>query len=244
MNRERQLEGKQQGMRAADIRSDPDRYSYANEEYIYTDQDIRQERQTRGLDDRQMSARGSNRNRSTGSSREERSLSGHDDARSSREVRDNEEQNTERRRMFIHAGDGRYYEGEYSQSSGELQGGGLFFAEEWSVTGPYRGKGPKNYRRADEEIRDEACRCLEMDGAVDATDVEVECRDGILTLSGMVSDRQTKRMAERCVESIYGVNDVMNELRIDRRESAPDSEKTHTESPGPNLDRGSGSRKL
>jgi hypothetical protein len=57
---------------------------------------------------------------------------------------------------------------------------------------------------------------LERHGDIDASEIEVSCQDGIVTLKGKVDDRRTKRLAEDCAESIYGARDVMNNLEVDR----------------------------
>lgn len=79
--------------------------------------------------------------------------------------------------------------------------------------GRYFGKGPKNYARSDERIREEVCECL-SNGRIDASDVEVVVQDGEVTLSGTVMDRRTKRLAEEMLDEISGVKDVENKLRI------------------------------
>ncbi|HEX2061374.1 MAG TPA: BON domain-containing protein [Thermoanaerobaculia bacterium] len=80
----------------------------------------------------------------------------------------------------------------------------------------YRGRGPKNYQRSDERIREDVCERLTMDHDVDASDVEVNVADGVVTLSGSVSDRRAKRLAEDLCESVRGVKDVQNDLRVTR----------------------------
>ena len=82
------------------------------------------------------------------------------------------------------------------------------------ITGPHTGRGPKGYKRSDQQIIEEASQRLERDGDVDATDIEVTAENCVITLRGTVPDRATKRRAEECVESVYGVRDVMNELRV------------------------------
>ena len=52
-------------------------------------------------------------------------------------------------------------------------------------------------------------------------------KEGVIRLRGTVQDRKTKRRAEECVESIYGIDDVMNELRVTRGRS--DSESTQSD---------------
>ena len=113
--------------------------------------------------------------------------------------------------------EGAYYRGYYSQSGGPFSypgGQGYVFSESLSLHGPYTGRGPKGYKRSDEKIIEEACQRLERDGEIDAVNIEVSAQDGVIRLCGTVEDRQTKRRAEECVESIYGVRDVMNELRV------------------------------
>jgi hypothetical protein len=82
------------------------------------------------------------------------------------------------------------------------------------VHGPYTGRGPKGYKRSDQQIMEDACQRLERDGDIDASEIEVTAEDGVIVLRGTVQDRQTKRRAEECVESVYGARDIMNELRV------------------------------
>jgi hypothetical protein len=91
---------------------------------------------------------------------------------------------------------------------------GTLYAESWTITGPHTGRGPKGYKRSDQQIVDEASQRLERAGHIDATDIEVTAEDGVITLRGTVQDRATKRRAEECVESVYGARDVMNMLRV------------------------------
>ncbi len=89
------------------------------------------------------------------------------------------------------------------------------YAHQWNRPwGDHAGKGPKGWRRSDQRIREEACEALHLDRYVDASDIEVSVENGIVVLTGMVSDRGTKRAAEACVESLDGVKDVRNELRV------------------------------
>jgi hypothetical protein len=110
-----------------------------------------------------------------------------------------------------------YYRGYYNRSVTpyEYPGGhGNLYLESWTITGPHTGRGPKGYKRSDQQIVEEASLRLERAGQVDATDIEVTAEDGIIRLRGTVPDRASKRRAEECVETIYGARDVMNELRV------------------------------
>jgi hypothetical protein len=115
----------------------------------------------------------------------------------------------------------RHYRGYYSRSARPFAypgGSGYLLSESWTLHGPYTGRGPKGYKRSDQQITEEACQRLERDGEIDASDIEVGAEDGVIRLRGTVQDRASKRRAEECVESIYGVSDVMNELRVARQD--------------------------
>jgi hypothetical protein len=87
--------------------------------------------------------------------------------------------------------------------------------------GPFYGKGPKGYRRSDDRIREEICECISMQGHIDATDVEITVENGIVTMKGTVPQRHDKRMLERMVDHVRGVDDVHNELRVKREQREP-----------------------
>lgn len=78
----------------------------------------------------------------------------------------------------------------------------------------HRGKGPKGYRRSDERIQEELNERLTDDHEIDASDIEVSVAEGIVTLSGSVSSRAEKRAAEDLAESVSGVRDVINTIRL------------------------------
>ena len=78
----------------------------------------------------------------------------------------------------------------------------------------HAGRGPRNYRRADERIRDDISDLLTDNAWVDASDIEVQVEQGEVTLSGTVESRRTKRIAEDIAESVSGVKDVHNRLRV------------------------------
>ncbi len=80
--------------------------------------------------------------------------------------------------------------------------------------GPHRGKGPMNYQRSDERIRELVCEALTEDHNVDASNIEVTVKNGEVTLTGTVENRMQKRMAEDVVEQCSGVYDVHNQLRV------------------------------
>lgn len=80
--------------------------------------------------------------------------------------------------------------------------------------GLHKGKGPRNYKRPDDRIRDEIYDRLTDDAYIDASDLEIEVQQGEVQLTGTVHEREEKRRAEDIIESISGVVHVENRLRI------------------------------
>lgn len=81
-------------------------------------------------------------------------------------------------------------------------------------SGLHAGKGPKGYRRSDERVREEVSEVLRMHSEIDASEIEIDVKEGVVTLSGTVESRQIKRLVEDTVEGISGVSDLKNDLRI------------------------------
>lgn len=79
-----------------------------------------------------------------------------------------------------------------------------------------RGRGPRGYVRNDTRVHDDVCEMLTRDPRVDASNIEVKVESGIVTLSGKIDDRQTKRFAGKIIENIPGVKDVHNLLELNR----------------------------
>lgn len=80
--------------------------------------------------------------------------------------------------------------------------------------GRFRGRGPKNYRRSDERLREVVCDRLTDNDWLDASDVEVNVVAAEVILTGMVDSRYAKRLAENIAESVSGVSNVQNNLRV------------------------------
>lgn len=107
------------------------------------------------------------------------------------------------------SGYGSSYSGERSGQSGETGRTGR--------TGMYRGRGPRGYHRSDERIREDVNDRLTDHPFIDASDIEVDVNDGEVTLKGEVEERNDKRLAEDIVESISGVREVHNNIRVRNR---------------------------
>lgn len=78
----------------------------------------------------------------------------------------------------------------------------------------HRGRGPKGYRRSDERIKEDVNDRLSDDYYLDASDVEVAVENSEVTLTGTVNNRNDKRRAEDLAESVSGVTNVENRLRV------------------------------
>jgi hypothetical protein len=80
--------------------------------------------------------------------------------------------------------------------------------------GGYAGRGPKDYKRSDDRIREDVCDRLSWSDEVDATDIAVRVQDSEVMLEGSVATRHMKRLAEDLAEEVLGVRDVHNTLRV------------------------------
>jgi hypothetical protein len=116
-------------------------------------------------------------------------------------------------------------EGNYGQQNRGSQGQGSTgsslnepvwsYTEVWLVPGPHSGRGPGNYQRSNERIKEDVCERLTYYGQLDASNIEVEVENGEVILKGTVDSRRSKRMAEDIAESVSGVRDIHNQLRIE-----------------------------
>jgi len=136
------------------------------------------------------------------------------------------DENARRRREWderqagVHSGRGGGYSGfdETADKRGAASGldyradqrgaGGLDYK------GEHRGRGPKGYKRSDSRIADDLNDRLTDDPHLDASGIDVDVKDGEVTLSGLVGRREDKRRAEDVAETILGVGHVQNNLRV------------------------------
>jgi osmotically-inducible protein OsmY len=82
--------------------------------------------------------------------------------------------------------------------------------------GQHRGKGPKNYQRSDERLREMLSERLHDDPHVDASEITVTVQGGKITLEGTVDSRHTKNRIEDIAEQL-GAHDVQNNLRVQKQ---------------------------
>jgi osmotically-inducible protein OsmY len=78
--------------------------------------------------------------------------------------------------------------------------------------------GPRGRRKSDESLRQEIREILTADPELEAVDIEVEVEGGAVTLRGTVVDPDARLLAEELVESLAGVREVHNRLRVEREE--------------------------
>jgi hypothetical protein len=94
------------------------------------------------------------------------------------------------------------------------------YPHEWPGAGPipgeHRGRGPKGYRRPDDQIAAEISQRMADDPRLDARDIDVKVAGGEVTLEGSVSSRAARRLAEEICDSVSGVHDVKNALTVPR----------------------------
>jgi osmotically-inducible protein OsmY len=78
----------------------------------------------------------------------------------------------------------------------------------------HRGRGPRNYTRSGDRIREDVSDRLTDDWRVDASEIEVTVSGTEVTLTGTVTSRDQRRRAEDIAESVSGVTHVQNNLRV------------------------------
>lgn len=119
---------------------------------------------------------------------------------------------------------GRFY---YGSSYGSSSRGG-------EQLHGFRGRGPKNYIRSDERIREDLCERLSDADEIDASNLTVAVNHGVATLEGEVPHRSMKHWAEDLAESCSGIRDVDNRLRVRGQDarSATGEQRTPGQMPG------------
>lgn len=81
----------------------------------------------------------------------------------------------------------------------------------------YAGIGPKGYKRSDERIEEEVCDVLARDQYINASELIVSVENGVVTLSGTVDDREDRFASEMLVETVLGVTDINNNIKVKKQ---------------------------
>ena len=108
------------------------------------------------------------------------------------------------------AGMGPYGAGGYSGGMGGAYGE----REHERERGRFAGRGPKGWQRSDDRIREDINERLTDHPHIDASEIEVTVQNGEVTLTGTVEERNAKRLAEDVAESVSGVREVHNQIRV------------------------------
>jgi osmotically-inducible protein OsmY len=81
--------------------------------------------------------------------------------------------------------------------------------------------------RADQDIRRDVERQLEWEPSIDAGEIGVAVKDGIVTLSGFVHAFLEKFDAERAAKRVIGVAGLANDIEVRPRDQRTDGEIAH-----------------
>lgn len=106
------------------------------------------------------------------------------------------------------------------------------FAQGSSAAGAYnqgyRGRGPKGYERSDERVHEDICEQLTLDPFLDASEITVTVKAGVVTLEGSIDERMQKHRAEDIADSCSGVKDVQNRLNVASRNQRDSASSTQS----------------
>lgn len=139
---------------------------------------------------------------------------------SSDDPSDRGDDNSERERDLLHRNDRR----NYGVGPGNTRFGNDATGSRGEVRrGEHQGRGPKNYQRSDDRIREDVNERLTDDARVDASEIDVSVQNREVTLTGTVRSRDEKRRAEDLAESVPGVNHVQNNLRVGQHQAGQPS---------------------
>lgn len=86
----------------------------------------------------------------------------------------------------------------------------------------HRGRGPADYTRSDDRIREDVNDKLTEDSWVDASAISVTVAGGEVTLDGTIDSKTAKRRAEDLTDRVSGVKHVQNNLRVSQTGYAPE----------------------
>ncbi|MFP2958924.1 BON domain-containing protein [Myxococcus sp. 1LA] len=92
---------------------------------------------------------------------------------------------------------------------------------EGPMRAPPRGRAPRGYQRSSERILADLCDQL-MRSWVDAEDVDIRVRDGVVLLAGVVRSHDERHATEAIARDVLGVKEVINDIRVYRDEGVLD----------------------
>ena len=68
----------------------------------------------------------------------------------------------------------------------------------------------------DDYISDSVRQKLAVDQVVKGGDLDVQVKDGVVTISGKVHEQKQKDKAERLAKRVHGVKSVVNNIKIEK----------------------------
>ena len=92
-------------------------------------------------------------------------------------------------------------------------------------------RGIKGYTRPDDRIREDVCDRINAVGEhldADFGEVDVRVQNGEVTLAGTLRDRRQKHLVENAADSVGGVKDVHNLIRVRREDEAVEAGRSET----------------
>lgn len=78
--------------------------------------------------------------------------------------------------------------------------------------------------REDVQIRNDLVTALAVDPATDSYELDVDLRDGTVTLTGTVDSYKEKMLAEQVAKGVRGVQGIENNIDVDYKTQRPDAE--------------------
>jgi osmotically-inducible protein OsmY len=88
------------------------------------------------------------------------------------------------------------------------------WGRESNIAGRQQRRAPKGYQRSDERLREDICERLMNRWDIDAGEVSVEVKDGMVTLEGTVQNRRERHAIEDLIDDCHGVKDIDNKIRV------------------------------
>lgn len=81
---------------------------------------------------------------------------------------------------------------------------------------PQFARGPKGYKRSDDRLKEDLSEKLHHAYDIDSSDVEIDVKNGEITLSGTVPSREMRYRLEHLADGVVGVNDIHNNVKVKR----------------------------
>jgi hypothetical protein len=92
--------------------------------------------------------------------------------------------------------------------------------------GRSRRRGPKGYTRSDDRIKEDICEQLMQSAHIDASEITIEVQSGRVMLEGTVPERRMKHAIEDLADSVAGVSDVENKIRVNQSGNSQASQRS------------------